>query len=695
MASEQLTSKEYAKMSLRDILEREWPPCRMACPAHVDVRAYLELAARGFYQEALAIIRERLPFPGVCGRICHHPCEEACRRNDVDEPAAIRDLKRFIFEHAADDLAKIAKPEQVREKVAVIGGGPAGLTAAYDLARAGFQPTVFDSAPVLGGILATAIPKYRLPREVIQRDVDYILAHGVEAKTGVQIGKDITLDQLRQEGYKAIVIAVGLSQSRSLPIPGSDHPDVHQTLPFLWAAAFGEKVDIGKDVLVIGGGNVAIDVGRTALRLGAERVRLVCLENEEEIPAWDWEICEANEEGIEIIHRRAPKQVVIEGDKITGLETKGVTRVFDEEKRFSPQYDESDVSTIECDTIIFAIGQASDLSFLEGTGIKTDERGRLEYNADTGQTSAEDVFATGEVVTGPGSAVEAVASGHRIAKAIQTYLEGGEIDLAEELPPEIEKLPEASVPKIPRTERPKMPTVAPEERKKNFDAFELGFEEVVAVAEARRCMSCGAGAEVLADKCSACLTCLRVCPFDVPEVTDIARMPSAICQACSLCVTECPGNAIVMKGYAITDILNDIQNAIAKMDGADTRLLVIGCGHHAPPVVPRDEGIPGVAEVYLPTIGRLGVTDMLHAFEYGADGVLIVECESGTCRYPTVGERVARRTDQVRGMLKETGLGEDRLMLRVGVAGDRAATESAIREAVEALKELGPSPARQ
>jgi len=694
MLPEELATQEYAKKSLNEILNQEWAPCRTACPAHVDVRSYLELAARGFYDDALAVIREQLPFPGACGRICHHPCESACRRKDVDEPAAIRDLKRFIFDHAGDKLDQIKKTEQTRGKVAVIGGGPSGLTAAFDLVQAGYAPTVFEKNSVLGGMLATGVPQYRLPADILKRDVDFVLAHGVKTKTGVEIGRDVTVEQLRKDGFKAIILAVGLSTSRGLPIPGVEHGRVHQTVPFLWAAAMGEKVDLGDNVLVIGGGNVAVDVARTALRLGAKRVNMVCLEDEKEIPAWDWEVRETIEEGISIHHRRGPKAILTDGDSIKGLETTKVTRVFDDEGRFSPEFDESDLSTIDCDTVIFAIGQASELGFLEGTDVTVDDRGRLQYDAETGQTSAADIFATGEVVTGPGSAIEAVASGHRIAKAVKTFIEGGEIDLSEALPAEIGDLPEASIPKIPKTTRPEMPTISAEQRKTNFRPFEMGFDEAKAIAEARRCMSCGAGAEVIADRCCACLTCLRVCPFDVPEVKDTTSMPSTICQACGLCVTECPRNAIFMKGFNIANILGDMKAALAKLNGAALRLLVLSCGHHAP-AGPFKQKLPeGVVELHLPTIGRLGVTDMLHAYEYGADGILVLECESGTCRYPSVDVHITKRVDHVKKMLKETGMGEERLMLNLGAAGNPAATEEAVAEALIKLKELGLSPAR-
>ncbi|MHC4506706.1 MAG: FAD-dependent oxidoreductase, partial [Planctomycetota bacterium] len=628
MEGRNLTAAEYAKLeSHRALLDLEWPPCRSACPVHADVRGYIELIARGRYREALDLIGEVLPFPSVCGRICHHPCEEDCRRNELDEPAAIRDLKRFVAEYDYPEPPEPPPVSQDKEKVAVIGAGPAGLTAALDLAKKGYRPTVYEKHPVAGGVLATAVPTYRLPRSVLQKDVDAIVAQGVELKTGVEVGKDVTLESLRSEGFKAVILAVGLAKSQGLPIPGADAARVQLALPFLEEFAFGRKPDMGDDVIVIGGGNVAIDVARSAVRAGAGRVRMVCLENKEEQPAWDWETREAAEESIETVYRLGPNSVIVEDGAVTGVEFKKVTRVFDPDGRFSPEYDEGDLTKLDCDTVVFAIGQKSDLSFVEGTDVEVNERGRLVFDRDKAVTSAKDVFACGEVVTGPGAAVEAVASGHRAARAVEGYLRGEAVDLAESLPPKIEKLPESAFEKVPKVERPKMPTVPPDERKANFDEFELGLSEEAVLAAARNCMNCGAGALVISDKCAACLTCLRVCPFDVPVVTDAAEMQSCLCQGCGICAAECPANAIVMAGYGVTDVRDEAAAAL----GNGTKLVVYACGHHAPASLWGGQAADrpaGAKEIYLPSMSRLNVADMLGAFESGAEGVLVLACES-------------------------------------------------------------------
>jgi len=693
MEGRKLTSEEFAKLkSYRALLDLEWAPCRAACPVHADVRGYIELIARGRYREALDLIREALPFPSVCGRICHHPCEQECRRCDLDQPAAIRDLKRFVAEYDYPDAPEFAPPKQDKAKVAVVGAGPAGLAAALDLAKLGYRPTVFERAPVAGGVMATAIPTYRLPREVIQKDIDAIDAQGVEIKTGVEVGKDVTLDDLRSRDFKAVIIAVGLSKSRGLPIPGADAARVQLALPFLEEFAFDRKPDMGSSVIVIGGGNVAIDVARSAVRGGAEQVRMVCLESEDEQPAWDWETGEALDEGIEISHRLGPVRVVVDDGAVGGVEFRKVLSVFDADGRFAPEYDDADLTTYDCDTVVFAIGQASDLSFLDGTDVTTDERGRLVFDRESARASASDVFACGEVVTGPGAAVEAVASGQRTARAVDQFLRGVEIDLSEELPPTIDKLPESAHASVPKVDRPGMPTVAPEKRKLNFEEFELGLAEDAALAAARSCMSCGSGPFVISDKCAACLTCLRVCPFDVPVVTDVAEMKSCLCQGCGICAAECPANAIVMAGYDTRGVTNETREALAGPAADGARLVVYACGHHAPASLwaGRAEGRPeGTKEIYLPSMSRLDVADIVHAFEEGARGVLVLACESGACRYPGVVARLRKRVDQARRLMSEVGVAPERIGLVTGAAGDADATAGAISEMAAVLSGAG------
>ena len=642
--------------------------CSAACPVRTDTRAYVDLIAQGRYEEAFEKIREFNPFPSVCGLICHHPCEGECRRQFVDESVALRNLKRFAVEQALEYRKRKRQKAEIThpETVGVVGSGPAGLTVAHDCIKEGYAVTVYESLPKPGGLLACTIPRYRLPLDDLQHDLDDITALGVEIRTGLVVGKDISLEELRKK-HDVVVLAVGLSESRGLPLENEDHPDVLLAMSFLRASALRERVEVRDNVIVIGGGNVAVDVARTALRLGAKTVKMVCLENEEEMPAWDWECREALEEGIEIVHRRGPTKVIVEDGKITGMAVREVERVFDESGRFSPTYYDDRLSTIPGETIIISIGQHSDLSLVEGTGVKLSERGLLEFDPDRMRTSEDGVFACGEVVTGPGSAIEAVASGHRAARAVLGYLQDGEISLVEEEKAEkVEELPDDVIKNIQRIQRLAMPTMSPEDRKKSFAQFEFGYGEKEALAEARRCLSCTAGAIVEEDKCAACLTCMRVCPFGVPAVDEVAIMKSEMCQACGLCAVECPARCISVKRFfAVGDIKSRI---VTLMEGSETPVtrVEIVCGQDAEA---REEMIDRIATVNGDVIARVPVTcaalaeevDMMKPFELGAEAVVVSRCRQ--CRYRGADDRLSKRVDRTREILAAAGLDGDKLIL--------------------------------
>ncbi len=685
-----LTSRDVAALpSTCELMEREWSPCRHACPVHADVRGYIEAIAQGRWRDATDLIRDNLPFAVVCGRICHHPCEANCRRRDVDDPLAIRELKRFVVELQGAEGATVHKAaSQDKARVAVVGAGPAGMSAALDLAKMGYRPTVFEKFPVAGGIPATTVPKYRLPREALQIDIDWICAHGVELATGLEIGKDKTIDDLRAEGFEAVVVATGLAKSRLLPMPGADHPRVHPALKFLTDVSFDHPVDLGQNVLVVGGGNVAVDAARSAVRLGTGRVRMMCLETLAEMPAYEWEQQEAQEEGIEFIHRRGPIEILVRQGQIVGVKARAVTRVFDENERFDPQYDDSDVIELACDTVIMAIGQAADMGFVEGSSLRQDDRGRLVYDAATQQASLPGVFACGEIVTPPGSAVEACASGQRAAVAVDLFLRGHQIRIDDSLPPEIDSIAEDTAEKVINVSREPVEAVPPQTRVKTFGPIDKTLAREAALRESRRCMNCGAGAEVLVDKCAACLTCLRVCPFDIPKVTDVARIDSSLCQACGMCIAECPAGAIIARGWDARGLPARTSAALASAasDG-HAKIVAFICGHHASAADWRGESevVAGVAEVYLPSVARLSVSDLLAAFEKGADRVLVLACHEGADRYPQATRRISRRVDQARQLLAEVGLDPDCLRMLELPDEDGEAVHPALVAAVETL----------
>ena len=485
------------------IEKRGTAPCRATCPAHVSVQGYIALINQNRYAEALALFRDEHPFPGVCGRVCHHPCEGECSRKDVDAPLAIRELHRFLsdWEKESGQASEIKRADPRGERIAIVGSGPAGLSTAYFLARRGYAVTIFEKLEVPGGMMAVGIPEYRLPRDILNEEIKRITDLGVEIRTGMALGRDFTLESLKKDGYAAVFLAVGLHGGRRLGVENEDVQGVLQGGDFLRDAALGHDVEVGGEVLVIGGGNVAVDVALTAKRKGAKKVTMVCLEKEDEMPAWDHEISEARESGIEIVNSMGPKSFFMnESNRFSGIEFKSCTQVFDGDGRFSPAFDETSCQAFFGDQVIVAIGQSADLSFAKGENVGVTPRGGLEADPVTLQTPLEWVFAGGDAVYGPKSVVEAVASGKEAAESIDRYILG--LPLAEGR----EKTWDFVRPETagePQKQRVPVRCLNPEARECNFFEVSKGYTEAEARQEAERCLRCGI--------CSECFRCVDAC----------------------------------------------------------------------------------------------------------------------------------------------------------------------------------------
>jgi len=484
------------------IEKRGAAPCKATCPAHVSIQGYIALINEGKYREALELFKEAHPFPAICGRVCHHPCEGICTRGDVEEPIAIQYLHRFLADLDLSEESRFIPEikEKKDEKVAIIGAGPAGLSAAYFLAWQGYTVTIFEKLPVAGGMMAVGIPEYRLPRDVLASEIQVIQDMGVEIKTGVSFGEDITLKGLKDDNFKAVFLATGLHKSRALNVEGEDLPAVLKGVDFLRDVSLGNDVSLGKRVIVIGGGNVAIDVSLSAKRKGAEEITLVCLEKRDEMPAWDYEIEEALEEGITIVNSLGPNRFVHENQEFKGVEFKKCVSVFNDECVFDPKYDEKDLTVLEGDTAIVAIGQAADLSFAQGSDIPVSPKGGIEVDPLTLETPVEGLFAGGDAVYGPKSVVEAVECGKEAAESIHRYINGLDLKADREKDWSYEK-PDIEGEAI--KSRVSMKNLPLAERLNNFKEIALGFSEEEVKNEASRCLKCGI--------CSECYQCVKAC----------------------------------------------------------------------------------------------------------------------------------------------------------------------------------------
>lgn len=473
-------------------------PCQNACPVGIDVPSYVALIAWGRYQESLEMVRRDNPFPAVCGRVCTHPCEYDCERGETDKPVSIKSLKRFVADYEKEVGRIPITPVEItqREKVAIIGSGPAGLTCARDVIQKGYAVTVFEALPVAGGMLTMGIPDYRLPRKEVEAEINDIISLGVELRTNTAVGKDITLEDLQKE-YESIFIGVGAWKSLELKIPGEDEFE-----GFLDCVTFLKNVNLGKHekpgdkVVVIGGGNAAIDAARTSIRLGTREVNIVYRRSREEMPASKEEVDEAEHEGVRINYLAAPLRVLGKDGKVTGLECiRTELGEPDVTGRRRPIPIQGSEFVISADVIIPAIGQEPDLSFLEkDSGVKVSKWNFVEVDPDTLQTNVRGIFAGGDAVSGPASVIEAIAAGQKAAVVIDNYLKRDELAKGQKIP-----RPRMLVDLIKMTEemetyqQPEMPTLDVEERRKSFKEAETGFKEEVAVCEAKRCLRCDSG----------------------------------------------------------------------------------------------------------------------------------------------------------------------------------------------------------
>jgi len=470
--------------------EEDIVPCKAACPAHIDVPGYLRMIARGKADEANAIIREKVPFPGILGRICIHPCEQVCRRGEVNEPISICALKRY----AADGEMGLWKKESkvsadTGKKVAVIGAGPAGLTAAFYLRKHGHSVSLFDAGSEAGGMLRYGIPRYRLPADVLEREIKEILDLRIDFKPNQFLGKNFTLDQLKNDGFDAVFLGVGAQQSRRISLEGCNTPDVLWGVEFLRQVAEGREIELQDSVVVIGGGNVAVDVALTAVRWGVVDVKMTCLEGLNEMPAGAWEIEGAKAEGVQILPCWGPDKIISEDGKVTGMDIVECTAVFDEQGNFCPEFSDKK-ECILVDQVILAVGQAADLSFLDENSPVKVNRGLIVVDENTLETGMPGVYAGGDITKAPGAVIHAVAAGRRAAASIDRAL-GGSGDIDEVLFPRGNPDPFLG-----RDEgfasflRENVPELDVETRIKGFQEIAVGYSDETAVKEAGRCLQC-------------------------------------------------------------------------------------------------------------------------------------------------------------------------------------------------------------
>ena len=497
-------------------------PCKTACPAHIAVQGYLKLAAQGKYREALQLIKRENPFPAVCGRICNRRCEDACTRGTVDQAVAIDEVKRFIAQQDLDAETRFV-PEKVipkvdgefAEKIAVIGAGPAGMSCAYYLAEKGYRPTVFEKEARPGGMLMNAIPSFRLEKDVVEAEIDVLRQLGVEFRCGVEVGKDVTIAQLRQEGYKGFYVAVGLQSGGRLPVSGGDAENVISGVDFMRDVNLRDKKSLSGRVVVIGGGNIAADVARTAVRCGAENVSLYCLEGYDEMPMGEEDRSECERDGVAVYAGWGPREVSVEGGKAAGVSFVKCLKVKDENGRFAPVYDENTVQVAPCTTVLFCIGQKAEWrELLSGTAVEFDPNGTAKADPVTYQTAEADIFVGGDAFTGQKFAIDAIAAGKQGAVSLHRFVQGATLTIGRDRRQFIELDKKSALIAVDSYDNTPRQRVGYNEALRNtFQDERVAFTAQQVRAETARCLGCGASI-VDPNKCIGCGVCTTKCAFD-------------------------------------------------------------------------------------------------------------------------------------------------------------------------------------
>ena len=502
----------------KDVVDTGTSPCKTECPAHIAIQGYIKLAAQGKYVEALELIKHENPFPAVCGRICPRKCESACTRGDIDSPIAIDEIKKFIAEQDLNQENRFiprVKHEYIN-KIAVIGAGPAGLSCAFFLAIEGYKVTVFEKQKVLGGMLTLGIPSFRLGKDVVNAEIEILRDLGVEFKTGIEIGKDISLADLRKSGYQAFYLAIGAQAGRKLGIEGEESEGVTTGVDFLRSVNLGQDVKLQGKTIVIGGGNVAIDVARTAVRTGASQVDMYCLEARSEMPALPEEIEEAISEDIGIHNSWGPKRIITENGCVTGVEFKKCISVFDENRRFSPKYDENETMIVEANVVLTSVGQSIDWGdLIADSKIELNPNKTIKADAVTYQSTEPDIFTGGDSYTGPRFAIDAIAAGKEAAISIHRYVQPGQSLLIGRDRRDYRALDKTNlvIEGYDTTPRQSPRHIEGDKSKETFKDLRVTFTKEQVQKETERCLSCGA---TIVDSymCVGCGQCTTKCKFD-------------------------------------------------------------------------------------------------------------------------------------------------------------------------------------